>query len=522
MKAKWKTSAILLVFFALFCAQAEVPEKGLAAIDTVSMRRHLAFLSGDEMKGRDTPSPELHICGDYIADYFNTLGLKAGGENNSYFQTYNIINKSLSEPNRMELHQNGKTISFAIKDDFVPLEMTANQSITAPVVFAGYGITAPEYEYDDYKNIDVKDKIVFIFTCEPQEEDTCSIFKGADRTKYSRIGTKVETARENGAAGMIIVTDPNNHVFRRPPNTWPSLMRTPPADAAPVRLEESKENEMVIVRIGKECAEAIFASSGKRLSDIQTQIDSDLIPRSFYLPDITITLETRLHDKKTPVRNVAGLWEGSDPDLKNEYILIGAHYDHLGALNDTIIFNGADDNASGTAGVMALAKAFASAEVRPKRSIVFLAWSGEEKGLFGSNYYVNTSPVFPLEQTVTYLNMDMIGRNDTSFVNISGIHSADIFEQIIKNAQQIMNLQINTLDRVSRSDHAPFYLAEIPVLGFNSGFHDDYHKATDTIEKIDFNGMKEICDLIFRTAWVLSELDERPIFYQNEEVEMDE
>ncbi len=507
---------VLIAFLCIFSVQitlgqVSIPHQGLDAISAEEMLSHVKFLASDEMMGRDTPSPELDSCAVYIVNYFNSLGLKPVSLANKNYHYFSLLKTRLAGEQKFALTINGVEKSYKIKTDFVPLHLAANREVTAPVVFAGYGITAPEYSYDDYKSIDAKGKIVLIFTTEPQEKDSTSVFNGLKATDHSKLNDKVLNAIDHGAAGFIFVTNPG-HRFRRPPNPWPSLMRNAPEEAIPFTLGEKEENKIVAVRIGKQLAEDIMSASGKTMEEIYQSIDKDLKPQSIELPGVIATIVTHLESDSFKTQNVVAFLEGSDPKLKNEIIIIGAHYDHIGARDDTTIYNGADDNASGTAGVMTVAKAFANCKERPKRSILFMCFAGEEKGLFGSRYYAGTDPLFPIENTVAMLNMDMIGRNDTSAVAVSGCtHSPDL-KKIFLKANETIKLKVYFEDdkRIGGSDHASFFRKNIPFLAFHTGLHDDYHRPTDTVEKILPEKMSQIARVVFASAWMIANLDGRP------------
>lgn len=502
---------ILWVFiaFPLWAQKIDI-QPGLNAISVDKIKKQLFYLSSDEMKGRNTPSPELDTCAAYIAREFAKCGLKPVGDSGSYFQHFNLLKTRLAHPNTFKLLAENQEIKFEIKSDFVPISLTANRKISGDIVFAGYGITAPEFKYDDYAGLDVNGKIVFVFTHEPQENDSTSVFNGTKMTAYSRIENKATNAQKHGAVGIIIVTDPNNHRFRRPPNSWPSLFKRAPKGVVPLSLEEKTENKIVAVRIGKDLAQALLTGSGKTLSGLQTLIDSSLQPQSFELVNKKVIMETNLVYIKLLTQNVIGLYEGADPVLKDEIVVIGGHYDHLGVHNDSIIYNGADDNASGAVGVMTVARAFAAMKYLPKRSVLFCTWAGEEKGLFGSRFYVNNSPIFPLKNTIANINLDMIGRNDSSRVWLGGYISSPDLKPIVDKANEGVGLKIDERKGIGGSDHAPFYHKEIPVLGFNTGLHEDYHKPTDTADKCYCDGMAQICKLVFKIAWQLVENDKRP------------
>ncbi len=503
---------IFLMFSSqLSLAQVSIPQQGLDAIIADEMLSHVKFLASDEMMGRDTPSPELDSCAVYIATYFKSLGLAQVPTADKYFHHFPLLKTRLAGEQKLLLTVNGVEKPYEIKEDFVPLYLAANRKLSAPVVFAGYGITAPEYNYDDFESIDAKGKILLVFSHEPQERDSTSIFNGAKETDHSKLSEKVLNAINHGAVGFIFVTDPS-HRFRKPPNPWPSLMKSAPEEAIPFSLGEKEENKIVAVRIGKKLAEDLMVSSGKTMEEIYQQIDKELKPQSMDLPGVIATIETHLESDSFRTQNVVAYLEGADPKLKSELVVIGAHYDHTGARNDSTIFHGADDNASGTAGVLAVAKAFANCKEHPKRSILFICFAGEEKGLFGSRYYAGTDPLFPIEKTVAMLNMDMIGRNDTSAVEVSGATRSLDLKEIFLKANDAVNLKVNFGDdkRVGGSDHASFFRKDIPYLAFNTGMHDDYHRPTDTVEKIIPQKMAKVAQAVFASAWLVANMDGRP------------
>ncbi len=499
-------------------AQANIPQEGLDAIKTDELLSHVTYLASDELRGRDTPSEGLDTSAAFIADYFKQCGLAEVPEANGYYQYFPLLRTRLSGEQRMMLKIKGEPVEYKVKNDFVPLHLTANREVNAPVVFVGYGITANEYDYDDYANVDVKGKIVLAFTHEPQERDTTSVFDGASMTDHSKLVNKVLNAIDHGAVGFIYVTDPL-HRFRRPPNMWPSLMRNAPADAIPLTLGEKEENKIVVVRIGRDLAHDLMSTSGKTMKEIHQKIDESLTPQSFELPGIDASILTHLDGDKTMTQNVLGFWEGADPELKNEIVVVGGHYDHLGATSDTVIYNGADDNASGTAGVMGVAKAFTSCDTRPKRSILFMAFAGEEKGLFGSRYYASTEPLFPTENTVAMINLDMISRNDTSAVEVYGSKRSPDLASIFLEVNEIIDLKYDFKDdrRMSGgSDHMSFHRKKVPYLFFITGLHKDYHKPTDTVDKILPEKMAKITKATFGCAWEIANMEGRPVLVEDE------
>ncbi len=488
----------------------EVPRQGIVSITPAEMKSHVAYLASDAMKGRNTPSPELDSCAAYVAREFKSYGLAP--VSGSYYQAFNLLKTTLAGANSLSLTVGQTETPYAIKDDFVPLHMTANSRIERkPIVFAGYGITAPEYAYDDYMGIDAHGKVVFIFTGEPQENDSTSVFLGRQNTDYSKLDIKVENAVEHGAVGLLLVSDPTRK-FRKPPNPWPSLMKNVPEDAVPFTLDSGAEKRIVCMRIGKDLAEILMDGTGKNLMDLYQAIDREMKPQSFEITGKTITMETELSASRIPTQNVVGFLEGSDPKLKNELLVIGAHYDHVG-ISGGEIYNGADDNASGTSGVMEVAEAFTESLVKPKRSLLFMAFAGEEKGLFGSSYYAD-HPLYPLDHTVAMLDLDMISRNDSSAVAIVGSGSSHDLKTINEQCSEKIGLQLlyDSDAFFMQSDHYPFYKKNIPVLFYFSKSTPDLHKPTDDTEKIIPDKMAAVGRLVFSTAWIVANRTARPDF----------
>jgi len=502
----------LLLFYTSLNSQT-IPLEGLRSITPDEMKQHVYVLASDGMKGRDTPSTELDSCADYIAREFKSYGLTDPDQDNNYFQYFNTLKTHLSEPNILILTSQEVKEDYDLKNDFVPLHLTANKRLTnVDIVFAGYGITAPELKYDDYKNIDVNGKAVLIFKGEPQEDDTSSIFSGVKETDHAKVRIKVENARDHGAVAVILANHPTSP-FRRPPNHWPSLLRHSLKDAVPLTLEESAEKKIVCVNIGRKLTEDIFENTEQDYKAIFEKIDTDLQPRSFAIKEKKITVETNLKADRKQTQNVVGYLEGYDEELKKELVVIGAHYDHVGTRNDTIVYNGADDNASGTAGVLEIAEAFGSCSSRPKRSLLFITFAGEEKGLFGSRYYAD-NPLFPIENTVAMLNLDMISRNDSNEVAIIGSGTSSDLKEINEMVNENINMDLAYDQEVyfRNSDHYSFYSKDVPVLFYNTKSTPDLHQPTDDPEKIIPEKMAKIGKLIFSTAWVVANKTERPNF----------
>jgi hypothetical protein len=470
-----------------------VGEKGITP-DII--RKDIFYLASDSLRGRNTPSPELDIAANYIASEFISFGLQP--VNGSYFQNINLAIVNLGEDNHLIISKDGKETSFKIKNEFTPFEITANKEVNAPIIFAGYGITAPEYNYDDYANIDVKGKIVFVLRHEPGEEDSSSVFMGKKMTDFAQLSTKAKIAIKHGAVGMLLATDPLNHNSLTPRGfPWPSL---------PMSLRMEEEKKIPVVQVGEEVINLLFGSVDS-LKNIQSEIDNHLTPRSFNFTGITASLKTTTKVKYLLAKNVVGFLEGGDSTLRNEVVIIGAHYDHVGYKkihDDTTdyIYNGADDNASGTTGVLAIAAGFAAMNQKPRRSVLFITFAGEEKGLLGSQAYVE-QPLFPLNNTVAMLNLDMIGRNSEDTVYIIGAPRSPDLAKITEEENRSVgfNLSLAQEKYFGGSDHVSFYKKKIPVLFYHSGEHADYHKVTDHAEFINTNKIAKVARLAFRTAW---------------------
>lgn len=486
------------------------PRKGLQQITETLLKSHTDYLASDALKGRDTPSKELDLAADYIVNQFREAGIQP--VNGSYFQTIDFCASDIDVSKcAFGIAQNGVNQSFELKKNFTPLAESATGNATGNIVFAGYGITAPEKGYDDYANINVKGKIVLILKHEPQEKDKNSIFDGDQFTPYSEVSYKIKNAYEHGAAGVILVTDPLHHLaITAQGYLWKSLYL--PKRSKPmyeICSSDGNTDKIPAVVIDREVVNHIFGDVDS-LKNIQERIDQTLQPQSFEIPNKQANIAVEIDHNRFPSQNIIGWIEGKNPELKNEFVLIGAHYDHIGiasrpnSQNDSIM-NGADDNASGTAGVLAIAKAFALGKTKPERSVIFMLFTGEEKGLIGSNYYVN-HPLFPLEKTVAMINLDMIGRNGSDTVYVEGAKYNPDLSQIAINSVEKFGLKrfVMQQDLYQASDHYSFFKKGISAIGFTSGLHKDYHTASDNPEDIQPVKMRKIAQLAYHTAYYIA------------------
>jgi hypothetical protein len=311
-----KRSAIVTFFFLMLISGnifSQNLKKGLRQITPELLEQHIGFLASDSLKGRNTPSPGLDLAADYIAGQFASMGIQK--INGSWFQNIPLITKNLDiDKCLFRLTKGEESKTFSLKTDYIPFEMTADTMVKSSLVFTGYGITAPEFNYDDYKGLDVRGKIVLVMKHEPGEKDSTSLFNGKIDTKHSLINTKVENAMNHGAIGLLVITDPLNHMLITPQGyPWPGLSKFLPQDNLPVELL-TKEDQIPVVQIGDAVVKFLFGSLDS-LKNIQKRIDKSYTPSSFQLVHSECDLATRLNITGYSAKNVIGILEGRDAEL---------------------------------------------------------------------------------------------------------------------------------------------------------------------------------------------------------------
>lgn len=491
------------LFAVVWAAWAQAP-----SISPETYLNDVRYLASPELKGRWTGSPELEKAGRFIADRFREFGLQAVDQD-GYLQPYQVTTAAkLGKGNRFRFTDGGKRVS-APAEDFRPFNFSSSGKLSGPVVFVGYGVTAPEYNYDDYAGLDVKGKVVLLMRHEPQEYDESSVFAGRIYTRHAQFSSKASNAKMHGASAVILISDRANH--RGESDELEKFGATGgPGDAG-----------IPFVQVKAARLDEWFRAAGKNLEDIQAEIDKDLKPRSFAFPatiqvDATIDLERAVRT----VHNVVGYLPGTS----EEFVVIGAHYDHLGlgeqfsmapSMAGTI-HPGADDNASGAAGVIELARWF-SRQPKQRRGILFLAFSGEEMGLLGSSHFVD-HPSLPLGRAVAMINMDMIGRIREGKVYVGGVGTGVNLKELIDRIAPKYPLHLDYSDTTGygSSDHTSFTTKQVPVLFFFSGLHSDYHKPSDTWDKIEAPAAVTLLRMIAEIADTLREVTERPQFVRVE------
>jgi len=461
------------------------------------------------MKGRGSGSPELTQAANYIADQFKAIGLEP--LNGTYFQPFEaVVGAEMGRNNSLAL-SGASGHSYRLNQDFIPLSFSATAEKSASLAFVGYGITASEYNYDDYAGIDVNGKIVVVLRHEPQEESDQSVFRGRQITRHAGLVNKAINARSHGAAALVLVNDPVNHSDDR-------LIRFG-------RIDGPADMGIPIIQVKQSVAAEWLRRSGRSLEDLQRAIDRDLSNQSFLLPaDVELSIQAEVSQKKAVLHNVVGFLPGTDPALRDQVIVIGAHYDHLGLGDEDSlapnavgqIHHGADDNASGTAGMMELARFFSERSNRPRHSMLFMGFSGEEIGLLGSAHYVE-QPLIPNERIKAMINLDMIGRVSRNRLYVGGVGTSPSFRQWVQEENQSAGFQLDFSDSgYGASDHMSFVRRDIPVLFFFSGLHTDYHKPTDTWEKQQPEETAKVLDLVSRVAKRIDSTEERLQFVRVE------
>lgn len=485
--------------------------RGEKEIEPDALLGHIKFLAADDLKGRANGSDGLERAADYIAEQFKSAGLQPG-VSGSWFQPFELNAGLLIGPtNSLSFQSRGRTITLTLGTSYYPLAATGSDKTPSvkldnlPLVFAGYGLAVPELGYDDYKNVDASGKAVIVFTHEPQEHDSASRLNGTRPMPQTSLNAKAQLALSKGARLLIAVSDPSH----RYDEGQFSLFKSDP---------DADDQGLPVLRVRRTELQPLL--DAWRLDATARLIDQDLIPRSQALPDASVNYVESISKNRKTVRNVIGILPGSDPTRAREAIVIGAHYDHVGlggrlslTPDRAEIHNGADDNASGTASIIEMARSAVADRARFPRTLIFIAFAGEERGLLGSAYYASHA-AFPIDSTIAMLNLDMVGRARGG-VDVSGLDVSPSMEADLKAAATAAGggLQIKREGPgAGRSDDSNFLDHRIPAINFFTGFHADYHRPSDDWEKIDAPGTKRVATLALELAARLAERTSRPEF----------
>ena len=556
--------AVLLSSVAL-AQQPSAVKPAAVAVELEHLRAHVTHLASPRLEGRKTGTKGADEAADYIAAEFKKLSLAPGGGAGAYLQRFPYVaGVELGKGNELEFTvRGGKTpvaVDFKVGEDWVPLGFSANARVReAPVAFVGYGITAADQNYDDYKDADVKDKIALAFSGTPDGSNPHGRFTRAGEVRF-----KAAAARAAGAKALVVIAGENN--FKDDKLSRLSYDNAGGDAGIPVALV-SKRAAAEILGINT-VTDPVMGLDAFEQQHRSWKLSGTANPENI-IKDArhgALTISTDIVRKEAPAANVVGVLKGSDEKLKDEVIVVGAHYDHLGhggrgslAGSAGGIHHGADDNASGTAAIIELARVLSAERARVRRTVVFVAFGGEEEGLLGSSYYVN-HPAAPLEKTVAMINLDMVGRLRGDALMIGGVGTAAEWRAMIEAANNALevkvvaaslgggatqggtaapapddrpgmpivtgadgrvvatatatrrfNLRLNE-DGFGPSDHSSFYAKRVPVLFFFTGTHEDYHKPTDTAERINYDGLAAVAEFVRRILSDLQASDRRPTF----------
>jgi hypothetical protein len=569
--------AIVFLGLGICLATTCIPDSQAGEAEERSSRlsESVRYLASDELGGRGIGTEGIDQAADHIAKQFAELGLKTELYEGTAFQEFPITTGAeLGEENRATLvgpptkqFPQGQQIELKLTDDFTPLAIGGSGEFDLPVVFVGYGITAKDLGYDDFEGIDVNGKAVIILRHEPQQENPHSGFNGKQPSVHAPFTRKVSNAYEHGAAAVIFLTD-DFEIRRR------VAFRQKRLDAAIVELQETHAQFQTVETPSlkqideyrqqvEQLADQIKEYGGKlqeefdpvlgfsragndstgrdfpvlhcrraaidamvepaldsTLAELEQAIDEGPTPHSRELTGWKLTGKVTVHRKEAQVKNVVAVLEG-DGSIPDETIVIGAHYDHLGmggagslAPNKNEIHNGADDNASGTAALLEVARTLVASEKKLSRRVVFIAFTAEERGLLGSAHYVS-EPLYPMDQTIAMLNMDMVGRLDEDKLIIQGVDTAKEFETVIDPLSEKYGFRVTKQKGgFGPSDHASFYSKQVPVMHFFTGTHSDYHRPSDDFDKVNLDGMRRVAEMVSEVATQLATAEKRPQYVE--------
>lgn len=535
--------AALLIAIALVFSNVGLTKETDSA-STAWLTRAARYLSSDELEGRGLSTQGIGRAAEFLRDEFRIAGLDLSLGEKEGFQSFPFAaNSKLGPGNRLELVAAGRAPVIAAlspEQDFTPLAMSGNGDFDLPLVFVGYGISAPDLEYDDYDGVDVEGKAVVVLRHEPQQANPHSKFDGTENSRHAPLSTKVSTAYQHGAAAVIFCTD-QFEVERRAANAKKRLKaaieqldeartsQTSEEEIAKAQQrverwqgkasgdhdellafsagESSTPREIAVVHCRRRALNKLFATVGQpSLSDLETAIDKGPKPHSFELVGCRARGNMSIEREIVELANIIGTIPGKGP-LADETVVVGAHYDHLGRgeagsaePDSTQIHNGADDNASGTVVLVEIARRLVKQERPSSRRIVFVAFSGEERGLLGSAYFVRHCPV-PLESIVAMVNFDMVGRLRDNKLIASGFDTATQFDGWLDEINKRHRFELaKDSGGFGPSDHATFYAKQIPVTHFFTGAHSDYHRPTDDFHLLNLEGMLRVSE--FGVDWI--------------------
>jgi hypothetical protein len=514
----------------LFSSPLYAQKKGMESINTHDLKMHMRFLASDELEGRDIGEPGLQVAARYLAVQAEQLGLQAVDPEGDYMQPYIIEEKAYDREKSHVAVTLGDTLVSLNSDPFYVLPApSGDQSIIeGDVVFVGYGVNSEEHGYNDFEQVDIHDKVVLMMNRAPMnEEGTRAQFDNSKWIGMENFQYKMQYIYSQEPRAVLMVMDPKSgmrSIEDVNPAIGKYMSKSRGLKAENEKPADGRGEQPGMVLIHRSMADQLLASSGKNLEDLQLEIDRNLAPQSFLLEGVTVKVELHMQTNDLEVYNIFGLIEGSDPLLKDEVVIYVAHYDHLGMDGEGRVFNGADDNTSGTVALIEIAQAFMKEKKRPKRSVGILWVSAEEIGLFGSEYFA-AHPLIPHDRLVAAINLDMVGRTKMeedekssrpgltiqggdSVKVIGGLQSKvlmEINERSLAESGLVGNYQYNNLTDPNRyffrSDHISFARKDIPVLFYSTGTHRDYHLVSDEEGAIDYDRFLKMTRFCFKAGF---------------------
>jgi len=505
----------LLLLFAFLSTHCQT---NTSLSDTNILKENLTMLASDEYEGREMASKGAAMAAEFIAKHLEKYGLKPFNKNGSYFQEFPVYVSGYDFNSQlvMNITENDSSITFEPGSDYliyspnyVPL--TFNKT-GLPIVFAGYGITADEYDYDDYENLEVEGKVVVVMDGEPESRDN-DFFESDYRTEYSETRNKLLTAAENGAVAMITLPDEqsmSNYGFK-----LRRILKKSFSLEDDNELTEREDETIPSILLSINGAKKLFRVNGENYYRVRSNMNK-YPPNSIKFGlDLSLNYWIKPFNERREAKNIIGLIEGTDPDLKDEYVTLGAHYDHEGVVNG-VVYNGADDNGSGTTSVLEAARLLAQKKSN-KRPILVIFHTGEERGLLGSKYLTENSDF--VSDIVSHINVDMVGRGEEREIYSIGSDRISLeYHQLIESVNsETVNIKYNYSfdgpDDVNRyyyrSDHYNYAKKDIPIVFFYDNMTNDYHKPSDDVEKINFNKIALITDLIYHISLRVANLDHK-------------
>ena len=451
------------------------------------LKEYISYLASDSLKGRKPGTPEGVLAANYFGNYLKKLGYKSF--NKSYYQYFDVVTEvTAGKDNYFKINE----FNAVVSKDYTPLTFSTNAKVDAEVVFAGFGfdIDNEDIKWNDYANIDVKGKWILVLRADPELDNPDSKF-----IPYANERSKVLTAKEKGAAGIIFVS--GKQFDKR--------------DKLLKLVADQTESNLGIpaLHVKRTVVNKILAKSSKTIEEIEASLIKNKKPESFNTKTKVSAL-SKVNFKRVKTQNVIAYLKGSDKKLRNEYIVIGGHYDHLGfggptsssRMPDSIAIHfGADDNASGIASLMEIAEKLAKNKKKLKRSVIFMAFGAEEIGLIGSKFFTS-NPTVDLKNIKAMINIDMVGRlKKSKELFVGGIGTSYESEELVNSLLGKRDLKLGiSHNGFGPSDHASFYIENIPVFFFSTGAHADYHTPLDVVEMINFDGLKLLNDYIYDLA----------------------